>query len=307
MAKTAQDYIDAFRKGEWFSRPTVGLVNHYQVNRAALSVLTKELAMGGSEVREKIVELLVEMALEANVPDPKKFSTIQDKSIIKILLTEGFSKDDLGQGAAEMALRKNVKPADLAAYQDTLIKILAGPDGPAVLYLVAKAKILQAKPLVEKLAALPDFKDEQSVRIAQAALGNIAVEDTFIVAAREAEKNAPPAPKNRFYDVGDAKDGEALVEQLELLGMIGTRRSLQAACSYARSPFKTYLPNHWERSVRRDAFKAVAYNFPEERLLVDINSLEDYAAAERFCTQHVGAVFEGPTPDLPPDIAYPRM
>ena len=73
---------------------------------------------------------------------------------------------------------------------------------------------------------------------------------------RVRQKSTPtPAPKNRFYDVGDAKDGKELVKQLELLGMIGTRRSLQAACNYARSPLKTYLPDHWERSVRLDALQ----------------------------------------------------
>lgn len=307
MAKTAQNYIEAFRRGEDFSRPVEGLVSNYQVNKVALSVLTKELAVGTPEVREKLVRLLEEIALQANAPDPAKFRIIREHSIIKALLTEGFAKDDAAMDGAEMALRNRSKPADLAKYQDIYMKILAGPKGTSVLYLVAKAKVLQARDLVEKMAALPEFKGRQSVKVAQAALGNTAVEDTFIAATHEAEKNAPPAPKNRFYDVGDAKDGKALAEQLELLGMIGTRRSLLVACSYARSPLKTYLPDHWERSVRLDALRAIAYNFPDERVLTNTNELKDYAAAERFCTERLGAVFEGPTPDLPPDLAYPRM
>ena len=307
MVKTAQNYIDAFRRGEDFSRPVEGLVRNYQVNKVALSVLTKELATGTPEVREKLVRLLEEMALEANAPDPTKFPVVQDPSIIKALLTEGFAKDDAGMDAAEMVLRHEVRPTDLAKYQDIYIKILGGPQAISVLYLVAKAKVLQARNLVEKMAASPQFQDRQSVRIAQAALGNTTVEDTFIAATREAEKNAPPAPKNRFYDVGDAKDGKALVEQLKLLGMIGTRRSLLVACSYARSPLKTYLPDHWERSVRLDALGAIAYNFPDARVLVGIDNLQGYAAAERFCTEHLGSVFEGPTPNLPGDMAYPSM
>ncbi len=307
MAKTAQDYIDAFRRGEDFSRPVEGLVRNYQVNRVALPVLTKELAAGTPEVREKLVRLLEEMALEANVPAPGKLPVIQDPAIIKALLTEGLAKDDAASDAVVRTLCNEARPADLAKYHDVYMKILAGPQATSVLYLVAKAKVLQARGLVEKMAASPEFKDLEGVKIAQAALGNTSVEDTFIAAAREAEKKAPPAPKNRFYDVGDARDGEALVEQLKLLGMIGTRRSLLAVCSYARSPLKTYLPDYWERSVRKDAFRAIAYNFPDERVLTNTNESKDYAAAERFCTEHLGATFEGPTPDLPRDMAYPRM
>lgn len=307
MAKTAQDYIDAFRRGEDFAAPLDGLVLNRHVNRAAVPILAKELSVGTPAVREKLVRLLEAMALEANTPDPSKFPIIQDPMIIKALLAEGLAKDDSAADAAIKALCNGARPEDLAKQADILLKILAGPNADAVLYVVAKAKVLQARSFVEKMAASPEFKDDQGVKIAQAALGNTAVEDEFIASTVAAAKNAPPAPKNRFYDVGDAKDGKALAEQLKLLGWIGTRRSLLTACGYARSLLKTYLPDYWERSVRLDAFRAVAYNFPDVRVLVDIHDRAGYGAAERFCTDQLGAIFDGPTPDLPPDMSYPRM
>lgn len=191
-ARTAQYYIEAFRRGEDFSSPVARLVTDYRVNKATLPVLAKELSTGTPEVREKIVELLVEMALEANEPDPTRFRVIHDSSIIKVLLTEGFAKSDAARSAAARALRLKAKPEDLAKFQDIYMRILAGPQASSVLYLVAKAKILQAKDLVEKMAASGEFKDSRSIKVAQAALGNMAVEDTFIAAAREAEKHAHP-------------------------------------------------------------------------------------------------------------------
>ena len=303
----AHRYIDAFRHGDDLTRPLQGLVDNHRIHRAAVAVLAKELAVAPPDVREKLVGLLQEMAFEDNPPGPTRFRVIRDPSIIEALLTAGLAKDDAASGAAANALLVGARPADLSKFRKPFMHLLASPQAPSVLLLVAKAKIPQTRALVERMAALPQFQGHEDIRIAQAALGNTAVEDDFLAATRKAEQDAPPAPRNRFYDVGDAKDGKGLAEQLALLGQIGTRRSLQAVCSHARSPLKTYLPDHWERSVRLDAFRALAFNFPDERVLVDIDDLAGYAAAERFCTQHLGAVFDGPTPDLPPDLAYPIM
>ena len=147
----------------------------------------------------------------------------------------------------------------------------------------------------------------KTVKIAQAALGNVSVENEFIKDVRDAAENLPPAPKNRFYDVGDAKDGAQVAFRMPYLGYIGTKKSLQAACSFLRSPLKTYVVNSRERSIRYDALDAILYNFPDEGVLYNPRTLAEWSAAEQFCIEKLGATFDGPTPDLPRDVIYPRM
>lgn len=79
-APTAQNYIDAFRRGEDFAKPLQGLVQNHQVNRAAVAILAKELGTGTPEVREKIVWLLEAMALEANAPDPARPGSLSSRT-----------------------------------------------------------------------------------------------------------------------------------------------------------------------------------------------------------------------------------
>jgi hypothetical protein len=271
--------------------------------------LTKELAAGTPKVRENIVRLLEKIGLDLDLPVPNKFPIIRDRSVIRSLLVEGFAKDDSASSAAAGILRHRCKPSDLAAFNDIYIESLRQANGD-YLYLAAKAKTMQAAPFVDNLARLPEWQAHENgftiVKIAQAALGNTVVEDEFIRATYDAEQNAPPAPRNRFYDAGAAKDGRAVAERLSSLGLIGTRRSLLVVCTYLRSPLKTYVPNIKERSIRYDALDALRYNFPDERVLYRPTKSAEWAEAELFCSQNLGAVFEGPTPDLPPDRLYPR-
>jgi hypothetical protein len=142
--------------------------------------------------------------------------------------------------------------------------------------------------------------------VAQAALGNTLVEGQFIDAVRDAEKNLPPAPKNHFYDVGPAKDGTELARRLRTLGLIGTRRSLTVVCGYLRSTLKSYVRDISERSVQYTALDALLYNFPDQRILHDPTNLAAWSAAEKFCNTNFGPILEGPTPDIPPRLAYPH-
>ncbi|MFL6656559.1 MAG: hypothetical protein ACJ8GW_00660 [Massilia sp.] len=312
MHKTAQDYIAEFRRGVAFNpnAPVTTLVSSHRIDKAGLSTLSRELATGGPQVRENIVRLLEKVGLELDTPVPDKFRVIRDHAIIKALLVEGLAKDDVGADAAVSVLRQHCMPSDLAAFGDIYLASLARQNGD-YLTLSAKAKVTRALPYVQKLAALPEWQeseqDMQIVKIALAALGDTVVEDSFIERAREAEKNAPPAPPNRFYNVGAAKDGTELASHLAVLGYVGTRRSLLAACSYLRSPLKSYVPDVSEQSVRYAALDAVFYNYPDEKVLYRPVKQSEWAAAEQFCTKHIGAVFDGPTPDLPRDEVYPRM
>ena len=308
--KTAQQYISEFRDGKDFdaNRSTSGLSRSQYFGRHSLFILTKELATGTSQVRENIVKLMERVGLELDSPSPDKFPVIRNRAIIKALLIEGFARDDTASDAAAAILREQCLPSDLAAFSGIYLKSLQAQKGE-YLYLVAKAKVIAARPYVDVLARSEKWQRHEEtrrvVKIVQAALGNTEIEDGFIEAVAEAERNAPPAPANRFYDVGSARDGKQIAASLATLGLIGTRRSLLTVCAYLRSPMKTYVPNHRERSIRYDALDALRYNYPDERLLYRPTTLDEWTAAEAFCTRTVGAVFDGPTPDIPPDHVYP--
>lgn len=310
MTKSAQQFIASFRQGIDFnpSEPVSQIITNGRINKPAFGTLAKELATGAPDVRRNLVKLIEKVGLELDSPPPNKLPVVRDHVVMNALLIEGFAKDDAAANAAEAILRKRCTPTDLAAFSDVYITSLRRSEGD-YLYLTAKAKVVQARPLVDELAKSVAWQahadQRQIIRIVQAALGNETVEDEFISATYEAERNAPPAPKNRFYDVGTAKDGKEVAAQLHTLGLIGTRRSLLVACHYLRSTLKSYVPDIRERGIRYDALDAIRYNFPDERVLFKPASQADWAEVEQFCTKHFGAIFEGPTPDLPQDLPYP--
>lgn len=310
VPKKARDYVVEFRRGAGFdsNEPLSGLVVNRRIEKSELALLRRELDAGVPEVRQNIVKLLEKIGLALDPAPPGKISIIRDHSIIRTLLTEGFAKDDAAASTAAVILRERCAPADLAAFSDLYVKSLKQQKGD-YLYLAAKAKSMQARLFVEDMAKSPAWtkypERVEVVRIAQAALGNSAVENEFIEATLDAEMNAPAAPTNPFFSVGAAKDGSNVAAQLGLLGFIGTKRSLLSVCKYLRSPLKSYVPNVSERSIRYDALDAIRYNFPDELVLYNPTTLGEWAAAERFCTENIGAVFEGPTPDIPADVLYP--
>ena len=311
VQKTAQQYIADFRLGANLNAndPVAGIVTNGRVSQSHLFLLTKELSVGTPHVRENIVNLLQKVGLALDQPLPNKFAVIRDTSVIRALVVQGFEKDDAAADAAAAVLGAKCMPADLAKFNDVYTKSLQLNDGD-YLYLAAKAKTLQAFPYVEMMAKSPAWQgNEQNVRIvriAQAALGNASVEDEFIKDVLDAAENPPPAPKNRFYDVGDAKDGGEVASRMAVLGLIGTRKSLLAACGFLRSPLKAYVTNVYERSIRYDALDAIRYNFPDERVIYKPTQLPEWVAAEQFCIEKLGARFDGPTPSLPFDLPYPH-
>ena len=254
--------------------------------------------------------MLEKIGLELSPSIPGKLPVISHKAVIRTLVIEGFAKADIGSAAAEQVLRRNCKPADLAQFNNVFAESLRKHNG-SYLYLAAKAKTREARPFVEEMAMLPFWRNVEErfkiVQIARAALGNNAVEDEFIQGTFEAEKDAPPAPSNRFHNVGSAKDGKEVGNQLNTLGLIGTRKSLQVACAFLRSRLKSYVPDVSERSIREDLLAAIQYNFPNQGILQRRRSTQEWSAAENFCVENLGAAFDGPTPNIPPAQAYPRL
>lgn len=89
-------------------------------------------------------------------------------------------------------------------------------------------------------------------------------------------------------------------------GGIQQQRSLRRQITRARTiRMKQSLPAMKQRPIRHDALDAIHYNFPEERVRDSLTTVAEWAEAEKFCTQKLGAVFVGPTPDLPQDQVYP--
>ncbi len=311
VQKTAENYITDFRNGvDLKGNDRVGgIVINGRIASSQLSLLAKELAGGSPRVRRNIVELLGRIGRALDTPNSQKMPVIRDTAVIRTLVVEGFANDDSAASAAARILTENCLPADLAAFSDVYAKSLETGSGN-YLFVAAKAKTLQAAQYVEKMARSPLWQEYEEdlhlIKIAQAALGNVSVENDFIRDVYDAAQNAPPAQKNRFYDVVDEKDGAEVASRMAFLGYIGTRRTLQVACGFLRSPLRTYVGNVLERSVRYDALDAILYNFPDERVLYKPVHWVEWVAAEQFCIEKIGATFDGPTPNLPYDRIYPH-
>lgn len=307
----AQALADGYRAGVPFDHrvPVQPLVDNGRVAPAALALLAQALATGTAPSRQAIVRLLEQAALAADRPAPGRFALVRDRAVIRVLVTAGFVRDDAAATEAARVLLERCLPADLAAFHPIYLASLR-QSKPDHVGIAARAKTPGALRHVERIARQARWRDRPDVldelRIARAALGNRQVEDGLIRAAGRAARHAPPAPPNRFYDVGDARDGAALAARLDQLGRVGTRRSLAVVCRYLRSPLKTYVADVSEHSVRRAAARALLYNYPDRRLLDSPSGVDEWRDVERFCTRQLGVVFSGPTPDLPAPLPYPH-
>lgn len=289
MPTNAQEYIDAFRRGEDFTRPSTGVIVGGQPDGGALQLLGQELAVANPSVRENIVALLVEVGLRTDPLTPKGAEVLRHPQIIALLAGAGLAKPDLGREAAMDALRKLVTQTDLARFEDAFVKALGDAPTEEVFLLVAKAKPQKAKVLVDRLAALPEWKDMEAAKIARAALGAKDVEDEFLAAA------------------DTAADGNALARALGPLAMMGTPRSLKAIAERLRTPLTIHIPGAFEKSVRLNVLEALLYNFPDQPVLYPNNIIHeaDYTAAERFCTQTLGETYKTPPPPFLTYRGYP--
>ena len=311
LQKSAQQIIAGFQSGDDFNSAvsTSGLVREQRIDKSSLSTLAKALATSSSKVRRNIIKVLEKVALDLDEPRGNKFLVVRDKDIIRTLAVEGFAKEDSAAEYAAKILDGKCMPSDLATLNDLFARSLQLSRGE-YLVLATKAKTIQAKAYVDHMATMSFWRKEEAyfnlIQIAQAALGNSVLEDEFIQTTRAAEREAPPAPKNRFYDVGDARDGSQLAMHIADLGRIGTSRSLAVVCSYLRSDMKSYVAEVSERSIRYAALDAIRYNYPDEKILFRPTTLADWNRAENFCRIKIGAEFIGATPDFAPEQAYPR-
>jgi len=281
---SAKEYIDAFKRGDDFVAPSKGVFVNGQPDGAALELLGKELGVGSPGVRENIVKLLVDMGRSTDPLTAKGADALHNQHILTLLSGPGLAREDLGREAAMEALRKLATPRDLASFGEAFTNALTKEPTEEAFLLVAKAKPAKAGDVVENLSKLPRWQHVRAARIAHAAFGSTADEDSFLAAAAA------------------ATTGEALAKALVPLGLLGTPRSLKVIAELLRSPLTIEIPGHGPgksvKSVRLNVLDALRYNFPDQPVLYpnNINRDEDYRTAERFCTTTFGVTYKDPPP-----------
>jgi hypothetical protein len=305
MSTAADRYVEAFRRGEEFRGPSTGLVVGGTVHApsgkimqgkpdpAALARLARELTSGSAFVRSNVVALLVDVGLQVDPGRPAGTEALRNKEIIEILVKAGLGRRDAAREATMEALRKLARPADLAPWSRRFVKALEQKPSDDALLLVAKAKAIGAKPFVDKLARSADWEDEESLKIAQASLGDRARENEFVQMVAQAH---------------EAKDSEGFAEALAPLRMIGTHTSLAALARYLRTPLTLLVPGAYEQSLRLSVLGALMYAYPDRPEFYPNNILSevDYQAAERVCSQELGVTYAMPAPPFMTYRPFPR-
>lgn len=211
---------------------------------------------------------------------------MKDPSIIETLATEGIIKNDSASDNAIRLLLNNCTQETLEKYNKNYVEILKKSPSEDLFLLIAKAKTMEAKPIVEELLKTEKWKDNTSAEIAAAALGNKKIEDEYIGFAK------------------DATTGDELRNALGLLKYIGTRRSLQTAASFLRSPL---VIGPLKVSLRLKAIEALFFNNYDKDFLNSggIHTQEDYARVEQFAADTLDVHFEGPLPPFYRDRPLP--
>jgi hypothetical protein len=301
MSRTAESYIEAFKRGEKFTEPSEGLVSGGKITFQAVEVLGKALAVEGNDVREQIVALLWDVSKRTNPEHPYE---LRDPEIIALFAGPGLAKPDFAKGNAMGGLL-HVMPAQLKRYGEAITRALEAEPEENAFLLVAHAKVFQAKEIVER-SAWDSTSFVKEARIARAALGNTEVEDEILKEVRRME---------------EAGDVEALIlgtyplgmrYPLDTLARIGTRRSLITLAKFMRSPLEREVGHMGMglESIRLYVMDALKIAFPNQadKLLSRyyVESDADYRAVEDFCVRELGVSYEGmPRPEFLTEIAAP--
>lgn len=290
--QSAEDYLRAFRHGETFKSPASGLSINGKPDPAAVRVLAEALANEEPHVRENIVALLADLGINTDPLQPEGAEVVRDKQILDALAGPGLAQADLGREAAMDALRKLATVPDLAARGEAITAALEAEPTEEAFLLVAKAKPAAAGPVVDELAAQPEWQEVEAVKIAKAALGDEQAEDEFLAALDAAET---------------AGDAEAFARALGPVALVGTPRSLKAIGSRMRTPLIIEVPGAFEKSARLNVMEALLYNFPDRPILYPNNVVHesDYIKVERFCEAQLGVVFDQPRPPFLTYFGHP--
>lgn len=290
----ARGYVAAFNNGASFTGPAKGMLVNGQTDTEALDFLKKSLFAGNAEVRENIINLLVDIGLQIDSPSSRQgLEVIHDQEILKIIVEGGFAKDDLGRQRSVDALRKLGIEKDLHQFSAVFLAALDQPTQDLFL-LIAKTKVLAATDKIRELVFSDRWRDTEEVKIASAALGNPILATEFIAKTKEAAETA---------------DIEKFRHFLGTLSLIGTYETLQAIAGYLRTPLIEDVKGAYRKTMRLNVLEALRYNFPDQSIFYPNNVISDndYAAAEQYCTTHFQIQYSRPRPDFMTFIGYPRM
>jgi len=281
--QSAYNYINSFKRGEPFYPPSEGLIIDEKPDSMALWILGKELATSGSDVRENIVALLVDVGVSSDPLQQEGAEVLRNKQIVEILVGSGLAKADIAREATLDALRKLVTQEDLARYDVEFTKALENRPSEEVFLLIAKAKPSKAKTLLDSLARSSVWKDSPEAKIALAAMGDTMIENEFIDVAEAARKEG---------------DSQSFIDAIGTLSLVGTQQTLTYIANQLRTPLVFEVPGAFRKSVRLNVLEALLYNFPDQPVLYPNNIVneEDYTAAEHFCTKKLGVTYTIPPP-----------
>lgn len=276
-AQAVQKYIEFFRNEGKFSGVPQGVVVNAQIEDDTLIALKNGLKDGDQHVRKELVRLIKKLDEQTT---GNRWGLLSDHKVISLLAIEGIAKIDVASDEAIGILRSRCTPYLLSIHNGNYTETLKRTPDDDLLLLIAKAKAVQAQPIVEQLLKTEKWKNNASAKIAAAALGNTKIENEYIAQATS------------------ARDEEALDDALDNLKLIGTRRSLQVAASFLRTPLR--MKDRSETSLRLKVLEALSYNYPDKSFLYpdSIHSQEDYSRAEKFVADTLDVHFDGPLPQF---------
>jgi hypothetical protein len=282
-AQIAETYVKSFQDGEEFMPPSEGLVDRTTPDPQALLVLERHLWEDSSEVRANIVDLLADLGAQCADPSNTGIAAIKDRRILELLVKVGMAKPDLAREKAMQHLRTMVLRSDLGSWSQDLTKVIEERPTEDALLLVAKARAVQAREGLEKLANDPEWSGDRPLSIARAALGDAALMGNYLQDLQTAVSRS---------------DIEGFEEAIEALSRTGGPEALKAVAEQLRTPLIAAVPKAGARSLRLVVLEGLAYAFPDEIVLYPDNIIEeeDYVAAERFCERELGAVYNDPRP-----------
>lgn len=267
----AQKEIERLRGGGEF----LGDISAFTAHDAdAIEQLGAELRSNPSpKVREEVVNAMVRLAT-ATDPD----GLVANRQILSSLFEDGSIAADCAYMRAMNEVAESAPPEVLGEFGATLARLAARTPVSGLFLVVAKAKATEAAPALRKRKDDPVWSKDEAYRIALAALGDKNEERAFI---------------ERFRATSDAKEK---MEFAKSLGQIGTRSALEALAQEMRSSMVFLIPAAYEQSVRPEIAKAILYNYPRNRSLLDIRSDSDYERIEKFCEKEFGTVWSDPRP-----------
>lgn len=263
--------IERMRKGGGFYGDVTAF---HAIDPESVDLLGQELRNGpDADFREKLVKVLLRMGTSQS-PD----AILENRQILATVIQDGSLRDDCAYLTAMEGIAESAPGEALAEFGKTFAKLAESRPNSGLFLVIAKAKTREATPALRKRSEESEWKDDLSLRIALAALGDKTIEDQFI------------------KDFETTDDADTKMRSAEILGRIGTRKALEALAHEMRSPLVATIPATFMKSVRPDIAKAIQYNYPKDRFLLVVNSDADYERIENFCEKEFGTTWKSPRP-----------